>query len=195
MAVSAIGASALSSPIAIQAQATEFRDVESNTRRVPPFDESRSTQRDARTLTGDRTDQGRPGRSGHSSKTATSGPQGDGAEQLSRKESANAHGARETAARPTRHTGHNDTGFRSGNPSSTVGEALADKGGSQIVARIEIRNPVFDRQKSNLFIDRLDEVRTKGTLAPSEQETRETSQASTLKEASEVTSGRFNKTA
>lgn len=192
MAVSPVGTAAPHAPFAIQAQATEFREVESNTRRVQPLDEARSTPRDVGTLTQDRTDQGRPDRSGHSVKAGTSEGSDTGADRPMRGESANARGARET---PARNELHDNSAIRSDHSSSTARVTLPEQGPSQIVARIEIQNPVFDRQKSNLFVDRLDEVRAQGTLASSELETRETSQASTLEEATEITSGRFNKRA
>ena len=191
MAISPVGPSALNSPLAVQAQAPDILRPEENPRRVTAPGETRSADRDARALAEDRADRKRSERSGQFSNTGTRGTRGGSAGLLSRGPSTGADGARETQADRYENTGRFD---EMQNRSSEERKEFTVKDSGTVVSRTEIRNPVFDRVKSAMFVDRLDEIRS-AEAAPATEQPVQASVAGSPSDASETATGRFDKRA
>lgn len=191
MAISPVGPSALNSPLAVQAQAPDILKAEEDTRRVTAPAETRSTDRDARALAEDRTDRNRSERSGQFSNTGTRGTRGGDAGLLSRGPSTGVDGARETRA--DRYDNNVRTAEAQNRPSTAQREHTVTDSRT-VVSRTEIRNPVFDRMKSAMFVDRLDEIRS-AEAAPATEQPVQASVAGSPSDASETATGRFDKRA
>lgn len=192
MAVALVGPSAPNSPLAVQAQAPDLRDTPSDVKRVTPVDETRSTDRDARALAEDRTDQNRSERSGQFANTGTQGTRGGEPGLLSRGPSSDTDRTRDTrTSSAERPDAVSEAAIRS--RSAPQNNAVEDA--KPVVARIEIQNPALDGLKTQMFITRLDEIRSPDEASSSEQTTRDTSEAGTPADAAEISTGRFDKRA
>ena len=191
MAISPVGPSAPSSPLAIQAQVSDFLKLQDDTRRVTEPNETRQTDRDARALPENRTERNRSERSGQFSNTGTSGTRGGEAGLLSRGPSIGADGVRETRAD---HPEIDDRVAEARNRPSTEPKEFSVRDSGTVVSRIEIQNPVFDRLKSAMFIDRLDEVRG-AEAGPSSEAPVQVRVAGSPSDAAGPETGRFDKRA
>lgn len=191
MAISPVGPSALNSPLAVQAQAPDILRPEENPRRVTAPGETRSADRDARALAEDRADRKRSERSGPFSNTGTRGTRGGSAGLLSRGPSTGVDGARETQADRFENTGRVD---EVQNRSSEERKEFTVRDSGTVVSRAEVRNPVFDRMRSEMFIDRLDEARSADATPPKEQPTHPFV-AGSPSDVAEPAPGRFDKRA
>ena len=191
MAISPVGPPAPGSPLAVQAQVSDFLKLQDDTRRVTEPNETRQTDRDARALPEDRAERSRSERSGQFSNTGTSGTQGGEAGLLSRGPSIGADGVRETRAD---HPEIDDRVAEARNRPSTEPKEFSIRDSGTVVSRIEIQNPVFDRLKSAMFIDRLDEVRG-AKSGPSSEAPVQPRVAGSPSDAAGPETGRFDKRA